>query len=150
MHCFWHLTSRYPVIGRCCTAPDNWKCTTAVPLGGCAASGSPLSPVLSWCVNPSRIHPTSTCQWTAEPSSADTAWTWSSPTVTRGKSSEVHTASSWFIHIHTGRIHFWPCGQSEVMHLVLSLLHTACSDLQTLMWTGLQHSGISTSVKQSG
>lgn len=79
--------------GRCCIALDNWKCTTAAHQGACAASGSLLSPALSWCVNPSHTHPTSTNRWTAGPSSADTAWTWSSPTVTRGKPRGAHMAA---------------------------------------------------------
>ena len=79
------------VLSRCCTAPDTWGCTTAAPPGCCAASRSPPSPAPSWCVNPSHTRPTSTRRWTAGPSWADTAWTWSSPTVTRGGQRHTHT-----------------------------------------------------------
>lgn len=95
-------------IGRCCTALDSWKCTTAAHRGGCAASGSLLSPALSWCVSPSLTRPTSTRRWTPGPSLAGTAWTWSSPTATRGKPSGAHTAG-----LSMCRIVFWPCLQSE-------------------------------------
>lgn len=61
-----------------------WSCITAVLHALYVDIKSHLSPVWSCCVNRSLTPPTSTHPLTARPSSADTAWTWSSPTATRG------------------------------------------------------------------
>lgn len=76
---------------RCCTAPGTWRYTTAAPHECCAASKSLRLPAPFWCVNQSRTRPTSTRRWTAGPSWADTAWTWSTPTATTGRRTHAHS-----------------------------------------------------------
>lgn len=77
---------------RCYTAQVMWNCITAVLHALYVDIKSHHSPVWSCCVNRSLTPPTSTHHSTARPSSADTAWTWSSPTVTRGNThSPTHT-----------------------------------------------------------
>lgn len=67
------------------------------PRGLCGFKEPPLTCAVLMC-EPILTRPTSTHRWTARPSWADTAWTWSSPTVTRGRWTRIHSHTQWDAH----------------------------------------------------